>query len=98
LVFGKTVEIKPTDMDRYGRTIAWVCVGSKCVSKELLKAGLAWYYKRYPGNAIQQSLKTRPGERRSACGAIRTGCRRENGGENKLKSWNGSLIAHGKGA
>lgn len=47
LVFGKTVEIKPTDTDQYGRIIAWVYVGPKCINEEILKAGLAWHYKRY---------------------------------------------------
>jgi endonuclease YncB( thermonuclease family) len=47
LVFGKIIEIKHTDTDWYGRTVAWVYVGSRCVNEELLKAGLAWHYKRY---------------------------------------------------
>lgn len=47
LVFKKAVEIKPTDTDRYGRTIAWVYIDGKCVGEELLKAGLAWHYKKY---------------------------------------------------
>ncbi len=44
---GKIVKVWPTDTDRYGRTIAFVFVGSTDLNKELLKAGLAWHYKKY---------------------------------------------------
>lgn len=47
LVFGKTVEVKSVDIDRYGRTVAWVYVNNTCVNEELLRAGFAWHYKRY---------------------------------------------------
>ncbi|MFC1876501.1 thermonuclease family protein [Thermodesulfobacteriota bacterium] len=47
LVAGKVAEVWPTDTDRYGRTVAFVFVGSTDLNKELLKAGLAWHYKRY---------------------------------------------------
>jgi len=47
LVAGKIVKVWPTDTDRYGRTIAFVFVGSTDLNKELLKAGLAWHYKQY---------------------------------------------------
>jgi micrococcal nuclease len=47
LVAGKIVRIWPADTDRYGRTVAFVFVGSTDLNKELLKAGLAWHYKQY---------------------------------------------------
>ena len=47
LVAGKIVKVWPTDTDRYGRTVAFVFVGSTDLNKELLKAGLAWHYKQY---------------------------------------------------
>ena len=47
MVFGKIVEIKPTTTDRYGRTVAWVYVDDICLNEELLKAGLAWHFKKY---------------------------------------------------
>ena len=47
LVFKKIVEVKALNKDRYGRTIAWVYVNGTCLNEELLKAGLAWHYKRY---------------------------------------------------
>ena len=47
LVYKRIVEIKALNKDRYGRTIAWVYVNDTCLNEELLKAGLAWHYKRY---------------------------------------------------
>jgi micrococcal nuclease len=47
LVFGKTVKIRPIGNDEYGRLIARVVVDGKDVSEELLKAGLAWHFKKY---------------------------------------------------
>ncbi len=47
LVFGKQVHILPKEKDRYGRLVARVRVNDTDVSLELVKAGLAWHYKRY---------------------------------------------------
>lgn len=47
MVFKQTVDIKPITIDRYGRIIAWIYVNGRYLNKELLKAGLAWHYKRY---------------------------------------------------
>ena len=47
MVFGKDVEVRPVTTDRYGRTIAWIYVDGACLNEALLKAGLAWHYKRY---------------------------------------------------
>jgi len=46
LVFGKTVQVLPYYPDEYGRIVGRVFVDGKDVSLELLKAGLAWHYKR----------------------------------------------------
>lgn len=47
----ETVEVNPTGIDPYGRTIAWVYYwedgNRKCLNEEVLKAGLAWHYKKY---------------------------------------------------
>jgi endonuclease YncB( thermonuclease family) len=45
--FGKEVEVRPVDRDRYGRLVAWVYVGHRCLNEELLQAGFAWHFKRY---------------------------------------------------
>ncbi len=47
LVFGKYVHILPKERDRYGRLVARVRVNDRDVSLELVKAGLAWHYKKY---------------------------------------------------
>ena len=47
LVFGKVVRIEPYDTDRYGRTVAMVYAGDRCVNEELIRSGLAWVYTQY---------------------------------------------------
>ena len=48
LVFGKTVTVRPATTDRYGRSVAWIGLpDGRDLSKELLKAGLAWWFRRY---------------------------------------------------
>lgn len=51
LAFSKIVDVEPLEKDRYGRTIAWVYANNVCLNKELLKAGLAWHYKKYSNDA-----------------------------------------------
>jgi micrococcal nuclease len=47
MVAGKVVKVWETDTDRYGRIVGFVFVGDKNLNKELLRAGLAWHYKKY---------------------------------------------------
>lgn len=47
LVFGKDVTVTPTDMDRYGRTVADIAVGGRDVGLAMVEAGLAWHFTRY---------------------------------------------------
>jgi len=47
MVFNKVVKVTPVTIDRYGRTIAWVSCDGKSLNKALLKADLAWHYKKY---------------------------------------------------
>jgi len=47
LCFNKNVRIEKKGQDRYGRTLAYIYVDDLCVNKELLKAGLAWHFKKY---------------------------------------------------
>ena len=44
---GVPPKLWPTDTDQYGRTVAFVFIGSTALNRELLKAGLAWHYKHY---------------------------------------------------
>lgn len=48
LIFGKQVHIKIQNKDRYGRAIVWAYTSDgKDVSAEMLKAGMAWHFKKY---------------------------------------------------
>ena len=47
MVAGKEVRVVPATIDRYGRTVARVHLGDKCLNKELVRAGLAWWYRKY---------------------------------------------------
>lgn len=47
MVFGKTVHVERVSRDRYSRTVAWVSVQGSSVNRELIRAGLAWWYRRY---------------------------------------------------
>ena len=47
LVFGRDVRVKYKSRDKYGRILGMVFAGSKDVNLEMIKAGLAWHYKRY---------------------------------------------------
>ena len=51
LCFGKEVKIVQTGKDRYGRVLAYVYAGNKCVNHELLKSGMAWHFKKYNNDA-----------------------------------------------
>ena len=49
-----SVRVVPKELDRYGRTIADVYLGSSFelwLNQELVQAGLAWHYKRYSDDA-----------------------------------------------
>jgi len=52
LTFGKTVTINAVTTDRYGRTVARVIAGGKDVSLELVRAGLAWHYRKYSSDPV----------------------------------------------
>ncbi len=46
-VLGGVVEVRPLFRDHFDRVIAWVFVDGECLNKELLRKGLAWWYKKY---------------------------------------------------
>jgi len=43
--------------DRYGRSIGWVYCDGKNLNQELLKAGLAWHFRRYSKDEKLQALE-----------------------------------------
>lgn len=48
LVFRKVVTVRPTDTDRYGRTVGDVLTPEgRSLNEALVEAGLAWWYRRY---------------------------------------------------
>ncbi|MBI4964776.1 MAG: thermonuclease family protein [Desulfomonile tiedjei] len=51
--FGKIAQVLPADRDEYGRTVAWVSVEGKSLNKELVRAGLAWWYRRYAEDNLE---------------------------------------------
>lgn len=52
LVFGKVVTVNVGKIDRYGRSVGRVIVDGKDVSLELVRAGLAWHYKKYSDDPV----------------------------------------------
>jgi endonuclease YncB( thermonuclease family) len=59
LAFSKTVSVQIEDIDRYGRTIGIVTLpDSTILNEQLLKAGLAWHYKRYDKSEKYAALET----------------------------------------
>ncbi len=48
LAFGKDVRVIVKDTDRYGRVVAQILLpDGRMLHEELVKAGLAWWYRRY---------------------------------------------------
>lgn len=47
MVFGKVVEVTSVDTDEYGRTVGLVYIGRQCLNAEIVKAGLAWVYRKH---------------------------------------------------
>ena len=48
LAFGKMVRVVVVDIDRYKRPVAEILLpDGRSLNKELVKAGLAWWYRRY---------------------------------------------------
>lgn len=58
LCFSKTVLIKVTGEDQYGRTLANVILpDGKILNQELIKDGFAWHYKRYSTDQLLSDLE-----------------------------------------
>ncbi len=58
LVFAKTVTVQALDRDRYGRTVAEVLLpDGRSLNRELVRAGLAWMYRRYTNDQSLSDLE-----------------------------------------
>jgi micrococcal nuclease len=65
LLYGKEVTIKPLRKDRHGRTVGDVLLSDGTnVSRELVKAGFAWWYRQYARH--DETLAQLEGEARQA--------------------------------
>src|SRR5687768_4889093 len=53
-VFGKTVDVRVKETDRYGRLVARVIADGQDVSVALIDAGLAWHYVEYSKDPVLQ--------------------------------------------
>ncbi len=47
MVAGKVVDVKQTDTDKYGRTVAVITVNEKNLNESLVASGFAWVYRKY---------------------------------------------------
>lgn len=59
LVGGKTVTVTPHDIDRYGRTIGDIKVGSTDVNQAMVARGAAWAYVDYARDDTMATLESR---------------------------------------
>ncbi len=58
LVFGNTVTVQVVDRDRYGRTVGVVLLpDGRSLNHELVRAGLAWMYRRYTNDQSLSDLE-----------------------------------------
>lgn len=58
LVFGKTVTVTVTDVDRYGRLVAHLGLADgRDAHRELVKAGWGWWYRQYSKDASLGALQ-----------------------------------------
>ena len=51
LVIGRDVHVKYKSRDKYGRILGTIYVDGLDINLEMLRAGLAWHYKRYDINS-----------------------------------------------
>lgn len=47
IVFGRAVTVTPRDVDRYGRTVAMLRVGTTDASAAMVRRGAAWVFRQY---------------------------------------------------
>ena len=58
LVFGREVIVQSHERDRHGRTVGDVVLADgSSLNRELLKAGLAWWYRKYSTDPTLEALE-----------------------------------------
>lgn len=70
MVFNKSVDVRPVTSDRYGRTVAWVYANGMCLNEELLRAGMAWHYKKYSSDSKLAELEAEARQRTAGLWSI----------------------------
>jgi endonuclease YncB( thermonuclease family) len=45
-VFGKMVKVFTNGTDKYDRTLGWIFLGDKCLNKEMVANGYAWWFQK----------------------------------------------------
>jgi endonuclease YncB( thermonuclease family) len=62
MVVGKPVRIERRNQDKYGRTVANIYIGSRCLNTELVRAGYAWQYREFSKDVaiarLEQNART----------------------------------------
>jgi micrococcal nuclease len=59
LAFGQIVQVIARDQDRYGRTVADVVLADgRSLNHELVRAGYAWWFRRYSSDATLATLES----------------------------------------
>lgn len=58
LIFGKEVTVHYSKVDKYGRFVGTIFVGSTDANLEQIKAGLAWHYKKYQSEQKEADRKS----------------------------------------
>ena len=51
LIAGKDLVLVPLDTDRYGRTVAFVWSGDRCINRQIVERGAGWFYSKYSTSA-----------------------------------------------
>jgi len=65
MVFGKEVKVKSKGLDKYGRTLGEVILpDGKSLNRELIRAGLAWWYRQYSQDSTLGVLESEAREER----------------------------------
>jgi endonuclease YncB( thermonuclease family) len=57
LIYSKYVKIEFEKKDRYGRWVAKGYIDDSDISEEMIKAGMAWHFKKYSDNEILSNLE-----------------------------------------
>lgn len=66
LALGREVVVRVTDRDRYGRTVAEVILpDGRSLNRELVRAGYAWWFRRYSADGSLGTLESEARRRRA---------------------------------